>query len=212
MPNTSLYNGLVKIALSLLSFSLVAACAIAPSVAPPLDWNAGEWRTWVLSSGRELRLLPPPDAAATARELQEVQTLIAERETAMQERVRYWDFWSPSARWNDMLVDISAANTLPGGNGIRAFAMHDAMIAAWNTKYAYNRPRPAEIAAQLKTVVPTQRSHSYRWWHAVRRLGGWVRRMPPLSGHNFRSDLTSGWEIGRLVGEADVVRAKADGA
>jgi hypothetical protein len=31
--------------------------------------------------------------------------------------------------------------------------MHDAMIAAWDTKYAYNRPRPAEIAAQLTTLV-----------------------------------------------------------
>jgi hypothetical protein len=158
MPNASLYNALVKTALSLLSLSLVAACATAPSSAPPLDRNAGEWRTRVLSSGRELRLPPPPDAAATARELQEVQTLAAQRDAATKERIRYWDFWSPSARWNDMLVDISAANPLPGGDGIRAFpmlniAMHDAMIAAWDTKYAYNRPRPAEIAAQLTTLV-----------------------------------------------------------
>jgi hypothetical protein len=35
--------------------------------------KAGTWRTWVLSSGRELRLPPPPDAIPTRPELAEVQ-------------------------------------------------------------------------------------------------------------------------------------------
>jgi hypothetical protein len=32
------------------------------------------------------------------------------------------------------------------------------------------------------------------------------------AGIHFRSDITSGWEIGRQVGDAVVARAKADGS
>jgi hypothetical protein len=38
-------------------------------------------------------------------------------------RIWRWDFWSPSHQWNDVLIDVSAANPIPGGGGIRAFAM-----------------------------------------------------------------------------------------
>ena len=87
----------------------------------------------------------PPDAAATAVELQDLRALAAQRDAAVQERIRYWDFSSPSHRWNDMLIDINAANPFPGGGSIRAFAMlnialHDAMIAAWDTQVRVQPP------------------------------------------------------------------------
>ena len=90
----------------------------------------------------------PPDSAATAAELEQLRGLTAQRDAAALTRIQYWGHASPSYRWNDMLTDISAANPIPGGGGLRAFAMmnvavHDAMIAAWDSKYAYNRPRPA---------------------------------------------------------------------
>jgi hypothetical protein len=63
----------------LLSF-LVTACATdmpgqtAPSTAS-IDQDAGAWRTWVLTSGQQMRLPRPPDAAATAVELQDLRAL-----------------------------------------------------------------------------------------------------------------------------------------
>ena len=60
-----------------------------------IEPGAGGWRTWVLASGKELRLAPPPDAQATATELQELRTLAGQRDAATLERIRYWDFWSP---------------------------------------------------------------------------------------------------------------------
>ena len=40
-------------------------------------------------------------------------------------------------------------------------AMHDATIAAWESKYFYNRRRPAEVDLTLRTRVATPNSPSY---------------------------------------------------
>ena len=45
--------------------------------------------------------------------------------------------------------------------------MYDAIIAAWDSKYAYNRPRPGVSDPSLTTAVPTPRSPSYPSEHAV---------------------------------------------
>ncbi len=126
-------------ALSLVWLVAVGGCATdshreAGSSTASLDPTAGAWRTWVLAAGHEMRLPPPPDAAATSAELQELRALMTQRDAAEQERIRYWDFSSPSQRWNDVLTDINAASPLPGGESFRAFAMlnvaiHDALWA-----------------------------------------------------------------------------------
>ena len=35
----------------------------------PIEPNAGNWRTWVISSGRDYRVPPPPGSAETQAEL-----------------------------------------------------------------------------------------------------------------------------------------------
>src|SRR5262249_61090671 len=70
-----------------------------------IEPSAGKWQTWVLKSGSELRLRPPPDAQATASEIQELRALAGRRDAATLERIRYWDFSSPAYRWNEMLTD-----------------------------------------------------------------------------------------------------------
>jgi membrane-associated phospholipid phosphatase len=225
---------------SLASLALVAGCATdaprqAAAPTPLVDPNAGSWRTWVLASGKEMRLPRPPDAAATALELQEVRTLMAQRNAATLERIRYWDFWSPSHRWNDTLVDISAANRLPGGSDIRAFAMlnialHDAMIAAWDTKYAYNRQRPGELDALLKTAVPTPRTPSYPCEQSVAAgaAAAVIAHLYPkeaqrveaaaqevansriAAGTAYPSDTKAGLSLGRAVAARVIDRMKKD--
>jgi hypothetical protein len=51
---TSLLQGFLPIVLSL-------GCSLSLAQVEP---NAGKWKTWVLSSGDQLRLPPPPDEAA----------------------------------------------------------------------------------------------------------------------------------------------------
>src|SRR5262249_58409225 len=138
----------------------------APRAAGPIEPGAGGWRPWVLASGQELRLALPPDAQATATEFHELRTLAGQRDAAALARIRYWDFWSPAHRWNEMLIDTAVAQNLAPVPGLRSFAMlnvalHDALIAAWDSKYAHNRRRPGEADAQLMTALPAPRSPSY---------------------------------------------------
>jgi hypothetical protein len=150
----------------------VVLTASAQMAADPIEPGAGEWRTWVLTSGKELRLPPPPDTQATATEIQELQALAGRRDAAALERIRYWDFWSPAFRWNEMLIDTRVAKNMFGPAGLRAFAMlnvaiHDASIAAWDSKYAHNRRRPGESDPQLATALPAPQSPSYPCEHSV---------------------------------------------
>ena len=46
-------------------------------------------------------------------------------------------------------------------------AINDALIAAWDSKYAYRRPRPSELDARLVPEVTVPRSPSYPCEHAV---------------------------------------------
>src|SRR5690349_9850017 len=50
--------------------------------------GAGSWKTWVLASGSELRLPPPPDSAS---ELAEVRAQAAQRDAQAVDRIEYWD-------------------------------------------------------------------------------------------------------------------------
>jgi hypothetical protein len=41
--------------------------------------SAASWKTWTISSGRELRLAPPPDSQATLAEIGELKKLVDQR-------------------------------------------------------------------------------------------------------------------------------------
>ena len=43
--------------------------ALAQSVSQPVEPNAGQWKTGAISSGKDYRVPPPPDAAATRAEI-----------------------------------------------------------------------------------------------------------------------------------------------
>ena len=46
-------------------------------------------------------------------------------------------------------------------------AIYDATIAAWDSKYAHNRPRPGELDPTIAAVLHNPRSPSYPSEHAV---------------------------------------------
>jgi membrane-associated phospholipid phosphatase len=196
------------------------------------------WKTWVLKSGSELRLPPPPDAQATASEMQELRAVAGRRDAAALERIYYWDFSSPAYRWNEMLTDIAAPQNFGagGGLGIRAFAMlnvaiHDALIAAWDSKYAYNRLRPGETDPKLSSALPAPRSPSYPCEHSVAAGAGSavLAHLFPTEAKRFAeaaeeaaqsrvlagvvhpSDARAGLDLGRAVASRVIEYLKLDG-
>ena len=170
--------------------------AATDTAAVPLDGPDPRERPWVLASVRGLRLPPPPDERDSARERQEMWKLAASDDADALERVRYWDTPSPAQRWREMLADMSARAELSGAAASRARALldtaiHDARIAAWDSKNAYRRPRPSELDARLVPEVAVPRGPSYPCEHAV--VAGVAAE---ILGHLFPRDRT------RLAGAA----------
>ena len=75
---------------------------------------AGTWKTWVLTSGNQLRL-PPPPTALSVNEISQLRALEPQRSAAAIDLVNYWDAGAPGFRWIEMLYPLgtSAFNSRP---------------------------------------------------------------------------------------------------
>ena len=146
-----------------------------------IEPTAGRWKTWVLSSGRDLRLPPPPDRAATAREMDVLEALVGQRDAAALDRIKFWDAGA-AYRWAEVAIDrigtlgfgVNPVTKQPLGGltlarniALVMVAMYDATIAAWDSKYAYGQPRPDQFDHRLSTVIPDPSSPSYPSEHAA---------------------------------------------
>ena len=225
--------------LVLVSFLLIGFASTAPAqtAAGPIEPRAGTWKTQVLASGSALRPPAPPDAAATQAELAELRTLVARRDATALARIRFWDAGSPAYRWQEMAIEASVRSNMTSQPGARVFALlsvaiHDALVAAWDAKYTYNRPRPSEVDGGLQTVLATPRSPAYPAEHAV--VAGaasavlaylWPQEAQQfaaqaeeaaqarvLAGVQYPSDAKAGLDLGRAVATQIIERAKSDGS
>jgi membrane-associated phospholipid phosphatase len=217
--------------------AVVLLGAIAASqAAEQIEPKAGSWKTWVIASGGDFRVPQPNDAAAIA-EIAELKALAGQRDAAAKDLIAYWDVGPPSYRWQEIALDETMRNNLPWPYAIRDFALlhaavYDAMVAAWDSKYAYNRKRPSEVDATLITALPNPRSPSYPAEHAVAAgaasavlsylfpdraayFAGKAEeagRSRLLAGVQYRSDVTAGLDLGRKVAALVIERGKADGS
>jgi membrane-associated phospholipid phosphatase len=110
--------------------------------------------------------------------------------------------------------------------------MYDATVAAWESKYFYNRARPSELDHNLPTAVDVPDSPSYPSEHAAAAQAAaevlasflpsegqafldmasdaaWSR---VRAGVQYPSDVDAGAALGHRVAEQVIARAKADGA
>ncbi|MFN8493474.1 MAG: vanadium-dependent haloperoxidase [Caldilineaceae bacterium] len=226
----------------LLFASLIAAFSPAASTtwaAAPnpgqIEPGAGKWQTWVLKSGSELRPAAPPDQAATRKELAELQTLVAQRNAKALDQIAYWDAGAPNYRWLEIAFAAEGDLNPPRAlrlNALLNVAIYDAMIAAWDAKYAYNRLRPSDVDPKLTTVIATPHSPAYPSEQAVAAGAAAAiltylfpdnaqvfaakaeeaGRSRLFAGVNYPSDVQAGLALGRAVAAKVIARAKADGS
>jgi len=196
---------------------------------------AGSWKTWVLASGGELRLPPPPDDATSRAEIAELRKLAAQR-GEWRDRIVYWDAGAPSSRWVQIAVNRIIDGPLKGLNAARHIALvnvaiYDATIAAWDSKYTYKRQRPNEVDSSLTVAIGGPRSPSYPSEHAASAaaaaavlsylfpddakrfadMAAEAAQSRVIAGLVYPSDAKAGLEMGRAVAERVIARAKADG-
>lgn len=211
-----------------------AAPAVAQS-AGAAEPGAGSWRPWVLSSGSQFRLPPPPDAAATRGESEQLRAKAAMRDAEARDRIAWWDAAAPSYRWHQIAIEAVLKANLGSNVASRRLALlhtalADAMIAAWDSKYAHNRPRPAIADPTLETAIATPPSPSYPDEHAVagavaaavlgelfpqratefNRLAEEAGQMRLLAGVAYPSDVSAGAGLGREVAAVALERGRRD--
>ena len=120
---------LLRAAVSMLRVAAVtepAAAQAAPTRLQPaselVEPGAGAWTTWLLTSGSELRLPPPPDETASKAELIKVLDLALERDRGELDRISYWDASAPSYCWTQRSVKHTLARGVLGNRVIRRMA------------------------------------------------------------------------------------------
>ena len=204
------------------------AVDLSAQTAEPL---AGTWKTWVLTSGSQFRL-PPPPADLFATEVTELKMLESQRNAATMDLINYWDAGSPGFRWIEMLYPLGtgAGNSRPFA--LLSVAIYDAIIAAWDSKYSHNRLRPSQADPSLSPAIPNPQSPSYPSEHAV--VAGAASEVLAYlfpaqaqfyrdkaeeaalsrlqAGVQYRSDITAGLQLGRSVAAKVIEWARSDGS
>lgn len=199
--------------------------------------GAGNWHTWVLSSGSQIVPPAPPNRSASLAEIRVLEQLAKQRDAATLDRIAFWNSGAPVYRWSEMAVnEMTAAglNSMMAGRNLALVhaAISDATIAAWHAKYLYNRQRPSRLNRSLTTAIPVPASPSYPAEHAVTAgaasevlaylfpaRAGFFRGKATEAGNaflsagvNYPSDVEAGLALGREVAALVVERGKADGS
>jgi len=216
-----------------LTILLLGAWPLAAQVEP----NAGRWKTLVIPSGSGMRLHAPPASDVTATELQWVKDCVSRRDQTALNSIHYWDAGAPAYRWMQLAVQYVTSSSLAGPQQTRALALvaaaiSDSTIAAWDSKYAYNRQHPSALDPAVAPVVAVPQSPSYPSEHAVTAgaAAAVLSYLFPdqaakisdtayqaalsrvMAGVAYPSDVLSGLDLGTSVGQAVVAYALQDGS
>ncbi|HEX4950508.1 MAG TPA: vanadium-dependent haloperoxidase, partial [Blastocatellia bacterium] len=214
-----------------------ARCRPCSRAEPTIEPRAGRWKTWVLDSGSQFRLAPPPRRQAQEDEIRELRNRARNRNAAALNAISFWDSGPPGYRWNEIAVNILVRDGITGPRSARILsllnvAIYDATIAAWDSKYAYNRQRPSELNRAVDPVIPVPNSPSYPSEHAVTASAAATvlsylfpneaQRFAQLAlecsesrlnaGVQFPSDVWAGQSLGSKVAELVIAWGRTDGS
>lgn len=200
--------------------------------------DAGEWKTWVISSGKDHAVPPPPDAAATREELKWLKDAVTiGADPRIIEQIRYWDSGPPSYRWIEMIDQRQLAGRIGLTVAVRAYAyvalaIYDATIAAANAKRQYKRTRPSAVDSSIQPRVHVPASPSYPSDYAAtaaaaatvmaylvpaeaeyfQRMAEEAAKSRLFAGVELPSDYWAGMDLGRRVAEQVIAKARNDGS
>lgn len=206
-------------------------------VADPVEPGAGNWKTWVIPSGKDYLVPPPPGAAATRAELRQVADVMSRNDAQAAQQIAFWAAGAPSYRWVDTINARIFAGVPTTPYALRVYtyvtlAMYDATVATWYAKYHYNRQRPSEVGGGVSPLLPVPNSPSYpsedaataqaaaavlayflplqaQTYQAMAEQAGWSRVQ---AGLQYPSDYEAGLALGRRVAAAVIAKAQTDGS
>ncbi|HEY3838680.1 MAG TPA: vanadium-dependent haloperoxidase [Bryobacteraceae bacterium] len=216
---------------------IIAGILLSGQLYAQVEPAAGQWKTWVIPSGSAFRLPPPPDADGTAAEIQWIKDCVANRDQNALNYINFWNAGAPGYRWMQLTQQLVVNEGLAAPLQTRALALvasaiSDATIAAWDSKYTYNRPHPTDADSTIAAAVSPTASPSYPSEHAaaaaaaaavlsylfpdqaqaVHEMADQASWSRIEAGVAFPSDVSGGEDLGNQVGEAVVAWANTDGS
>jgi hypothetical protein len=206
---------------------LLLLVIIVPVVAQQ-EPDAGSWKTWIIKSPQSYRLTAPKSAKDEIAEVRAAQQSV---NADMMNKINFWNAGAPGYRWYNMMSklwmnDISGKGAL--ANVLLGTTIYDATIVAWDTKYAYNKPRPYSIDKKITILAPKAESPSYPCEHSVAagaavaiishfypNLADSVNRMAQqlmatrvAAGLVYPSDTRAGFELGKQIALKEIEMTK----
>jgi membrane-associated phospholipid phosphatase len=207
-------------------------------VALAAEPTGGSWKPFVLNSSDAVRSPPPPSQGSTQynQDRNELEALQLNRTPEVNDSIIFWNNGSV-VRWNEIARSLVIKNNTPSPVDSRVYALlsvaqYDALVAAWNNKYTFNRSSPHELDSSIQPAVQTTSDPAYPSDHAA--VAGasaavlsylypnetaWLSKQAAAdeesrlaAGVNFRSDITAGDSLGRTVAQQVINRSTNDGA
>ncbi|HET9746008.1 MAG TPA: phosphatase PAP2 family protein [Chitinophagaceae bacterium] len=210
--------------LSVLVIILILGAQLNAQVEP----KAGTWKTWFISSGKDYRLPAPTSYKNEIAEVIEEQKNI---DDATRQQIIFWNAGAPGYRWQEMISKLWTVDTGRYGalaNMLLGTATYDATVAAWDTKYAYKRPRPFAVDERIKLLTLNPESPSYPCEHSVaagvavtifskfypaladsvKKLARQLMNSRVVAGVAFPSDVRAGFELGKQIAAIEIEKTK----
>jgi PAP2 superfamily len=207
---------------------LVAILFFAAQLQAQQEPTAGNWKTWFIESGEAYRLAPP---SSYKEEISQVLYRQQHLNAAGWQQIIYWNAGAPGYHWQEMISKLWPTDTSYRGaiaNLLVGVATYDATVAAWNTKYAYNRPRPFAADKRIKSFTVKPESPSYpceysvaagvavtiishffpNMTDSVNRLAEQLMESRIAAGVAFPSDTRAGFALGKKIAEKEIERTK----
>lgn len=210
------------------SIAFVALVLIAFNSDAQVETNAANWKPWLISSVKEFRLANPSSYKTEIAQVVEAQKNLDE---TGRQQIAYWGAGAPGYRWGEMVFKLWMTDTSYYGilaNLLVNTAIYDATLAAWDTKYAHNRPRPYAADSRIKALVLKTDIPSYPCEYSVAagaaatiiskfypRMADSVNRMAQrlmnsrvAAGMAFPRDTRDGFELGKQIALKEIDRTK----
>ena len=207
---------------------IIVVFLIGAQLQAQVEPGAGNWKTWFITSGKNYRL---PAPSSYKNEIAEVLARQKNLDAATKQQIIFWNAGAPGYRWQEMMNKLWAVDTgryAILANLLLGTAIYDATIAAWDTKYAYKRPRPFTADSRIKVYAVKPESPSYPCEHSVAagvavvifskffpKLADSVNRMAQqlmasriAAGVAFPSDTRAGFDLGKRIAEKEIVHTR----
>ena len=228
-------------ALLLIGLLVANLAPMGATAGAPTEAAADPGRTWYLESPGELRLPRPPGtrSATTESELKELVRLAGSRTRSRLRAIRRWNDPAATLPWTEVTLQMIRDHRPrpPFAARILALlhtAMHDAVVAAKDSRAAYPdaRPKPVVLDRRVDPVLGGRRRSSYapvqpavagaaetvltalfpnRPAEFFEDLATSATESRLWAGAAYRSDVERARELGRSIGAMAVERSKNDG-